>query len=78
MQRSVRDAVLGANQLYENLLGGTNNCTMRRYIRTPLVKIFCEDKKKKNTVLEAVPVAISEFRISHGLLCKVTKLRTLL
>jgi hypothetical protein len=76
MQRSERDAVLSANQLYENLLGGANNCAMRRYIRTALVKIFCGDKE--NTVLEDVSVPISEFRISHGLLCKVTKLRTLL
>jgi hypothetical protein len=76
MQRSERDAVLGAKQLYENLLDGANNCAIRRCIRPALVKIFCGDEE--NTVLEAVSVPISEFRISHGLLCKVTKLRTLL
>jgi len=50
MQRSEKDAVLGANQPYENLLVDANYCAMRRYICTALVKIYCGDDE--NTVLE--------------------------
>jgi len=60
MQRSERDAFLGENQLYENLLVVANYCATRRYTRTASVKIFCGDEE--NTVVEEKKLYECQFR----------------